>query len=49
MVLNDEDLSCRTRFLYVLMFCHKFASAIIELIQIFDTFFKSFVEKRNAC
>ena len=38
MVLDDEHLSCRTRFLYVLLFCHRVASAILELIQIFDAF-----------
>ena len=38
MILDDEHLSCRTRFLYALIFCHRVASAILELIQIFDTF-----------
>ena len=38
MVLDDEHLSCRKRFLYVLIFCQRVASAMLELIQIFNTF-----------
>ena len=38
MVLDDEHLSCRTRFLYVLIFCHRVTSTVLELVQIFDTF-----------
>ena len=37
-LLNDDQISNNTRFLYVVIFAHRIAQCIMEIIEIFDTF-----------
>ena len=44
MFLNDEHISNNTRFLYAVIFAHRIAECILQIIEIFDIF-KFFLEK----